>query len=283
MSALRSRFVEDLKLAGYSKQTQDSYVRAVRQLAEHYRRSPDVLSEADVREYLLHCREVKHWARNTLTIAITAIKFFFERTLKRPWGLFDFVRPPRERKLPVILGRDQVWRLLSCVRVDTYRACLTTIYTCGLRLSEGVGIGVGDVDSDRMFLTVRGKGNKQRLVPLSQGLVDLLRRHWKTHRSPHWLFPSMRLGKVQNKPVGKASIQRAFYRALEQSGLRRKATVHSLRHSYGTHLLEDGVHLRLIQAYLGHKSPQTTMVYTHLTREVRATADDPVNRLMREI
>lgn len=281
MTALRSRFIEDLKLAGYSERTQEAYVRAVRQLAEHYHRSPDRVSEAELRRYFVHVRDVKRWARNSITIALCGIKFFFEKSLKREWSVFEIVRPPRQSRLPVILTREEVRRILSQVRHDTYRACLTTIYACGLRLSEGAFLKVSDVDSGRMVLhVVLGKGGKDRFVPLPERLLVLLRQQWKAHRSQDWLFPAPRSGAEGSKPLGRSSLQSAFRRARLQSGLRKRASVHPLRHSYATHLLEDGVNLRLIQTYLGHDSPKSTSVYTHLTREVREAGVDPVNRLM---
>lgn len=281
MTVLRDRLVQDLKLAGYSERTQEAYVRAVRQLAEHYQRSPDDLAEDELRRYFVHIRDVKQWARSSITIALCGIKFFFEKTLKREWFVFEIARPPRESKLPVILTREEVRRVLGAVRSDTYRACLTTIYACGLRLSEGAHLKVGDVHSGQMRVhVVLGKGGKDRYVPLPQGLLELLREHWKTHRSKEWLFPAPKASPDQPRPVGRSSVQTALRRARLQCGLRKRAGVHTLRHSYATHLLEDGVNLRLIQTYLGHDSPQSTAVYTHLTREVRQSGKEPVDRLM---
>jgi len=279
MSALRQRLSEDLKLAGYSERTQEAYVRAVRQLAEHFRRPPDRITEDDLRQYFVHLREVKRWARNSITIAICGIKFFVEKTLGRQWNVFEIVRPPHEHRLPAILTREEVRLILGHVRNDIYRACLTTIYAAGLRLKEGSHLKVADVDSGRMALYVHGKGGRDRYVPLPKGLLDLLRETWKLHRSEEWMFPAPKCTE-HSRPVGLSSVQTAFRRAWKKSGLRKQAHVHSLRHSYATHLLEDGVNLRLIQDYLGHKSPKTTAVYTHLTREVRQSAKDPVDRLM---
>lgn len=279
MSALRQRLTQDLKLAGYSERTQEAYVRAVRQLAEHFRRSPDRISEDELREYFVYIREVKRWARSSITMALCGIKFFVEKTLGHKWGVFDIVRPPQESKLPVILTREEVWTILGPIQSPLYRACLTTIYAGGLRLKEGSHLKVSDVDSGRMVLHIHGKGGRDRYVPLPRGLLDLLRETWKRHRSEEWMFPAPK-SKDHSRPVGLSSVQTAFRRAWKKSGIRKKAHVHSLRHSYATHLLEDGVNLRLIQTYLGHKSPKTTAVYTHLTREVRQSAQQPVDRLM---
>lgn len=286
MTPLRQRMLEDLQLRGFSPRTQEAYLRAVRQLAAHFHRSPDRLGEEDLREYFLYLTNVKHFARASFTIALCGIKFFYEHTLSREWTVFDLVRPAREKKLPAILSRDEVRRILACVRLAVYRTCLTTIYVCGLRLQEGMQVQVADVDSGRGLLQVHGQGRRDRYVPLPVDALTMLREHWRTHRSPQWLFPApVRQGTryfvpVGAGPVSRSSVQGAFLRALRQSGGHKRAHVHTLRHSYATHLLEDGVNLRLIQVYLGHTSARTTQVYTHLTPEARQTAVDPINRLM---
>jgi site-specific recombinase XerD len=278
--------LEDMQLHGFSMRTQEAYLRAVRQLAAHFHRPPDQLGEDELRQYFLYLTNVKHFAPPSFTIALCGIKFFYERTLRREWKLLDLVRPAREKKLPVILSRDEVGRILRCVRLPVYRACLTTIYVCGLRLLEGAHLQVPDVDSARAVLHVHGKGRRDRYVPLPTAALDLLRAHWRTHRSPQWLFPApVREGTRYFVPAGagpisRTSVQSAFGRALRQSGVHKRAHVHTLRHSYATHLLEAGVNLRLIQVYLGHTSARTTQLYTHLTPEARQTALDPINRLM---
>lgn len=289
VTPLRQRMVDDMRLRGLSAKTQEAYVGAVRQLATHYHRSPERISEEELRAYFLHLKDVRKLARSTITIAICAIKFLYERSLGRKWPVFDIVRPARERKLPVVLGRDEVRRILRCVRVPDYRACLTTIYSCGLRLSEAIQLEIPDVDSSRMQLHVRGKGGKDRYVPLPERTLAILREHWKTHRSPRRLFPARisRGGRHttdhKDQPIHDSTLQRAFHLALKQSGIHKRAHLHSLRHSYATHLLERGLNLRLIQIYLGHDSTRTTQIYTHLTREVREAAQDPINQLMQDL
>ena len=163
--------------------------------------------------------------------------------------------------------------------------CLTTIYSCGLRLREGVSLQVTDIDGERKMLHVRqGKGNKDRYVPLPDNTLIVLRHYWSTHRHPVWLFPAPTRAGVPpssaTRPMDESGVQRAFKAALQESGVQKDASVHTLRHSYATHLLEAGVNLRLIQAYLGHSSPKTTALYTHLTREANALATDAINRVM---
>jgi integrase/recombinase XerD len=289
MSPLRQRMLEDMQLRGLSARTQEAYTRAVWQLAQHYHRSPEQLSDEQLRQYFLFLANDKKLARPTTTIALCGIKFFYEQTLKQPWPTLRFVRPQPEHKLPVVLSREEVRRILTLVRIPVYRACLKTIYSCGLRLQEGTHLQVADVDSARMLLHIHGKNKQDRYVPLPQSTLQLLRAHWCTHRSPLWLFPApTRHGLAHSLahdggPVTRCSLQSAFYRAWQHSGINKRAHVHTLRHSYATHLLEAGVNLRLIQENLGHRSPRTTAIYTHLTREVRATLTDPLNQLMADL
>ena len=184
MTPLRQRMLEDMQLRGLSARTQECYVAAVRQLAEHYHRSPDQLTEEDLRQYFLYLANEKKVARATATIALCGIRFFFEQTLRRDWTTLRFVRPAREHKLPVVLSRDEVRRVLAAVRIPVYRVCLTTIYACGLRLLEGARLQVADVDSARMVVHVHGKGKQDRYVPLPAPILPGLRAYWRTHRSP---------------------------------------------------------------------------------------------------
>ena len=278
MTALRQRYIEDLQLRGLSPRTQDSYVRVVRQLAKHYGKSPDVLTEEELRQYLLYLKNEKHAARNTCTLALCSLKFFYQQTLKRDWPVLDFVRPAREKKLPVVFSVEEVQQILGCVRKARYRACLSTIYACGLRLMEGIQLPVADVDGARMVVHVRqGKGGQDRYVPLPRRTLELLREHWSSHRDPVWMFPGMTAAGGPMSPTG---VQRAFKAALAESGVHKPASVHTLRHSWATHLLEAGVNLRLIQIYLGHRSPTTTALYTHLTRKSEDLASEAINRLV---
>jgi integrase/recombinase XerD len=285
MTPLRQHMIEDMQLRGLSAKTQDAYVRAVRQLAEHYHKSPDLLTAEELRQYFLFLKNDRQVSRSAYTIALYGIRFLYEQTLPRPDMALDWVRPAPEKTLPVVLGTDEVRRILSCLHCQHYRVCLTTIYSCGLRLREGVSLHVQDIDSDRMVLHVRhGKGNKDRYVPLPPTTLTLLQEWWKFHQHPVWLFPGRtRAGAspaTATQPLDARGVERAFHLALQESGVPKPATVHTLRHSYATHLLEAGVNLRLIQAYLGHSSPQTTALYTHLTRPADDLAARAINQVM---
>jgi site-specific recombinase XerD len=282
MNALRQKMIEDMQLHGFAERTQEAYLLAVLQLAKHYHKAPDQINEEDLRQYFLFLKNEKHAARATCTIALCGIKFFFQQTLGREWKTFEFLRPPKEKKLPVVLSVAEVGRVLTCVHRQRYRVCLTIIYACGLRLLEGVRLQVKDIDGERQLLHIcQGKGGKDRYVPLPSACLKMLRQHWLTHRNPLWLFPSP--FEDANQPMNESGVQRAFSAAARQSGIHKKATVHTLRHSYATHLLEAGVNLRIIQSYLGHASPATTAIYTHLTSitetQSRHTIDELVTSL----
>ena len=285
---LRQRFLEDLQLQGLSARTQEAYTRAVRQLAEYVKKSPAEISEEELRQYFLHVKNVRHWARASMTQAICGIKRFFEQTLHREWHVLDVVRPAKEKRLPVILTVEEVRQILSRVRLLRYRACLTLIYSCGLRLKEALNVQVPDIDKARMLLHVRlGKGGKDRYVPLPQSTLELLRQQWKTHHNPIWLFPAPgRAGneaETATEPMPLGGVQAAFRAALKESGIHKTAAVHTLRHSYATHLLDAGVNLRQIQVSLGHNSVQTTSFYTHLTSISNAQACEAIERLTQHL
>ena len=288
MTELRKRMIECLQLRGLAERTQEAYTRAVGQLAAHYHKSPDQITEAELRQYFLFIKNVKHYSRNTMTVAICGIRFFYEQTLNRQWAIFGIVRPAPEKKLPVILSRAEVRQILGCIRLPRYQICLSTIYSCGLRLQEGTHLQVADIDSGRRMIHVRhGKGAKDRYVPLPQRTLELLRQYWKTHRNPVLMFPAEGRDHIDlqqaTAPMSKSSVQDAFRASLKESGNNKRASVHTLRHSWATHLLEAGVNLRLIQEWLGHSSPATTSVYTHLTVKAEQLGADAINQIMSDL
>src|SRR5258705_2015378 len=221
MNELRQRMTECLQLRLVQTHARESYVRAVRQLAEHYHKSPELITEEKLRQYFLYIKNVKHYARNTSTIAICGIRFFYEQTLQRNWATLGLLRAPREKKLPVILSLAEVRQILGRVRLPRYKVCLSTIYSCGLRLQEGTNLRVADIDSARQMIHVRhGKGAKDRYVPLPERTLLLLRQYWATHRNPLLLFPSPGHGQVPlataTEPIHKSSVQDAFHAALKE-------------------------------------------------------------------
>jgi integrase/recombinase XerD len=284
-STLRQRMQPDLQLAGLSQGTQKAYLRAVRQLAAHFKTPPDQLSEAQLREYLLFLKNDKQFASSTLRLTYCGIKFFYTRTAVRGWQTLKSIRIPKQKPLPDVLSIEEVRRLIEAVRKPHIKAYFWTVYSLGLRRQEGLRLQVGDIDSQRKLVHVRcGKGAKDRYVPLPAKTLAVLRDYWTTHRNPVWLFPAYardpQRAASAPRPMSQGSVQRALRRVVQQIQLRKSVHLHTLRHSYATHLLEAGVSLRLIQQYLGHRSLQTTMVYLHLTSLGQEQARAAIERLM---
>jgi integrase/recombinase XerD len=283
---LRQRMIEDMQLRGLAERTQDSYVRAVRQLAEHYGQSPEQITEEELRQYFLYLQNERQLSPSTCNVALNGIKFLYQYTLHRPWPTLHLIHPPLGHKLPVVLSVEEVRRILGCLRRPHYRVCLSTIYSCGLRLLEGVQLQVSHIDSSRMVLHIhQGKGSKDRYVPLPQRTLVLLRGYWLSHRNPVWLFPSAKEGGMATatQPINVSGVQRAFGKAVQESGIHKRVSVHTLRHSWATHLLEVGVNLRLIQQWLGHNSLSTTAIYMHLSVKAEVQATEVINELMDDL
>jgi integrase/recombinase XerD len=276
MTPLRQQMLEDLHLHGLAPTTQEAYVGAVRRLALHYGKPPDQITEDELRRYFLHLLQVKHVAPSTFTIALCGIKFFYQYTLHREWTTLDLVRAAREQKLPVVLSVAEVQQVLKHVHRQRHQVCLGTLYACGLQLQ------VGDIDSARHLVHVRhGKGNKDRYVPLPELCLEQLRKYWCTHRHPVWLFPKVwQQTGVATTPMHQSTVEKAFQAALSESGVQKVATPHTLRHCFATHLLEAGVDLRVIQGYLGHASPTTTAIYTHLTQPMEGRVVETVTAVL---
>jgi site-specific recombinase XerD len=289
MTDLFARFKEDLQLKGLSERTIDMYTRAVKQLTKHYQKSPAEISDEELRQYFLYNKNVRHWSRVASTISLCGIKYFYTLTLKREWTSLKFIRPEKEKKLPAILSPGEVKAILNCVVYPHHRACLKVIYSMGLRIGEGTNLQVSDIDSDRMFVHIhRGKGNKDRYVPLPQRTLEILRAFYKRHRNPGWIFPAPGRGSFNKMPTNDqprpiTTIQSAFGDAKKAAGIHKEVSVRHLRHSYATHLLEAGVSLRYVQQYLGHDDPKTTMIYTRLIKQDLADPTGIINKVMHSL
>lgn len=276
-----------LRLAGMSESTQQAYTRAVSQLVRFFDKPPEALCECDLEDYFLHRRTVTGWSAATLRIAHAGIKFFFRNVLQRDWHLFSYLDAKRERRLPCILSREEVYRLLTHVATFHNYVFLTTVYACGLRLSEALALQVSDVDGARAMVHVhRGKGAKDRFVPLPHETLALLRRYWRVHKNPLLLFPALgrggRLRPTAHHPMAIDSVQGALREARTAAGIsKRRVTIHTLRHCYATHLLEAGVNPHVIQRYMGHRRLETTMAYFHLTQKGTEDAYRILNALMK--
>lgn len=288
VTLLRQRFLEDLQLKGLSPRTQECYVKHVKKLADYYHKSPKCISEEELRRYYLYFKNDKKYSESFFKQSLTAVKALYDYTLKSEMPITNFIIPRRVKKLPDILSHEEVRRILSQVRIFRYRACLTAIYSLGLRLGEGTNLQVGDIDSARMLVHIRnGKGAKDRYVPLPRRTLAILREFWKTHNNPRLLFPAPGRGGIHSaqadESMPRSSIQIVLQDVLKELGIRKRVTAHTLRHSYATHLLEAGINLRLIQIYLGHASPATTSIYTHLTTTAHNAAQDKIHQLMADL
>lgn len=279
--------IKALQLAGMRESTQLCYTRSVRKLVDFYSITPEKITEQQVQDYFLHRRNKDKWSAATLRIAQSGIKFFFINVLKRNWHTFSYLNAKRERRLPCILSREEVFQILSNVKTFHNFAFLSTVYACGLRLSEALAIQISDIDKSRMMVHVhRGKGAKDRFVPLPVETLALLRRYWATHKNPTLIFPALgrgqKKGTVSKTPMAIDSVQGAFRQARFAAGIKkRRVSIHTLRHCYATHLLEAGTNPRVIQRYMGHTNLETTMAYFHLTRKGAEDAYAIINNLMK--
>jgi integrase/recombinase XerD len=279
VSPLRRRMIDDMSLRNLSPATQRPYLHAVTKFSRHYGRSPDQLGLEDVRAFQVHLvSQGISWPELNQTVC--ALRFFYGVTLDRgeiPERI-AYARTPR--KLPAILSADEVVRFLEAVPSLKARAALTTAYAAGLRASEAVSLKVADIDSDRMVIQIRhGKGAKDRTVMLSPQLLKILRTYWRLARPRDWMFP----GRGPDKPIDVQVLHAACRSATKAAGLTKQVSVHTLRHSFATHLLESGVDIRIIQVLLGHNSLSTTARYTHVATTTIAKTQSPLDRLTIEV
>jgi integrase/recombinase XerD len=281
LSPLRRRMIEDMRMRQLNGKTQVAYIRSVRRFAGFLGRSPDTATAEDLRRFQLHMAE-QGTSAMTINATITGLRFFFEVTLGRGelMTMMSAVREPH--KLPVVLSREEVARLLAAVRNPKHRAALSVAYGAGLRASEVAALKVSDVDSARMTLRVeQGKGRKDRYALLSPVLLQTLRTWWRTARQQGtmlcggWLFPGM----DPTDPITTRQLNRAVHQAATTAGIDKRVSLHTLRHSFATHLLEQKVDIRVIQVLLGHKKIETTVLYTQVATEILREVVSPLETL----
>ena len=268
MTTMRDRLKQDLVIRNYAPKTVKAYVRSVAAFFQHVGKSPARCTPEDVRSYQVHLAD-RGVSWSTFNITVCALRFFFTTTMARPWEVKHIPFARRPRKLPVVLSQDEMQRVFAAIDHGQHRVALMTAYACGLRVSEVVTLRVEDIDSARMLVHVsQGKGQKDRLVPLAAGLLDVLRIHWRVWRPKTWLFP----GHDPKTHVSARTLQRAVKRAVKDAGVTKNASMHTLRHSFATHLLEAGTDIRTLQSLLGHFRVKTTQIYNHVARkEITAT------------
>ena len=277
---------DDLHLSGRGQRTHDGYLREIRKLAEHCQRSPEQLTEAQLRRYFLYLKNERRYAEGSLRVTLSAFKFFYRTTCPRDWPTLRQLRVKGPKTLPEVITIEQVHAIIDACTTQRMAVYFWTVYSLGLRLSEGLHLQVGDIDAKRMMVHVhRGKGAKDRYVPLPTSTLLQLRTHWTTHRHPRLLFPAdgreHRGMSSATTPMAPTTPQDAMKLITKRLAFGKKVCTHALRHSYATHLLEAGVSLKAIQQYLGHSSLQTTLVYLHLSDVGEANARDAIERLFR--
>jgi len=276
MGELRERMKRDMEIRGFSPHTQLAYLRRVAALTRYLGRSPDEVGLDEIQRYQLYLTRERKVAWGTLNQTVSALRFFYGVTCKKDWDIEQIPYHKAGRRLPVVLNQQEMQRLLEALENLKHRAIVMTLYAGGLRVSEVVQLCPSDVDSQRMMLRVhRGKGGKERYVMLSHRLLGVLREYWKIERPVHWLFP----GQNPRRPLTRAAVHKFFKKAVRKAGIVKPITVHGIRHSFATQLLESGVDIRKIQLLLGHRSLRSTQIYTHVARNDLNGTPSPLDLL----
>jgi integrase/recombinase XerD len=276
MTKLRQRMIEDMQLRNLAAATQRNYILHVARFARFYNLSPEHLDLEDIRQFHLHLLNDAHLSPEAVNQSVSALKFLYIKVLEMPWSEDHFPRAKRPHKLPVVLSPEEVSAFFDHVPSLRYRAALMTCYGAGLRVSEAVALKVGDIDSQRMLLRIeQGKGRKDRYAMLSERLLKVLRIWWRAARPEGYLFPGWRTG----KHMSSESLQTACREAARRAGIAKRVTVHTLRHSFATHMLENGTDVRIIQALLGHSCIETTAHYTAVSNRLISHTLSPLDKL----
>ena len=276
MTPLRKRFTEDMQLRNFAPQTQRTYLHHITGLARFFQVSPEHLNLEDLRQYQVYLANDCRYSAQSVNQFVSAVKFLFDVTLEAPFDTAGLLRARIPNKAPLILSQEEVARFFEHVPSIRYRAALMVAYGAGLRVSEVAALKVCDIDSKRMLLRVQqGKGQRDRYAMLSPRLLEVLRTWWRAARPADWLFPSWRV----NRHLTPASLQKACHDAARQAGLRKRVTVHTLRHSFATHLLENGTDIRVIQVLLGHQRIDTTAHYAAVSTKIISATTSPLDHL----
>jgi len=276
VTQLRKRMLEELQRRNYSQSTIESYLHGVEDFARYFGKRPDQLNQEHIRRYQLHLIEDRKLATNTIVARIAALRFFFVKTLRRPYQREDLPSPKRPKRLPTVLSQQEVARLIDSADGLFHYAILMTLYATGMRRAELCHLKVSDIDSPRMVIHVRkGKGNRDRDVPLSPKLLEALRTYWRWKKPQTWLFPSRGIPDA-DKPITVKTVYFAVRGAAKRAGLQKRTSPHTLRHSWATHLLENGADLRTIQMLLGHADLEHTTVYLHMSQRHLQAVPNPI-------
>ena len=280
--SLYQQHVNALVRQGKSKSTIDAYSRAVRRITEYFDCCPDRLTTEHFKEHFSNLIQTHSWS--TVKVDRNGLQFFYKYVLNKEWKWVDIVKPPQVKSLPDILTSDEVSQIINNTREIRYQTYILIVYSMGLRLGEALNLKVGDIDAQRMRIHVRsGKGRKDRFVTLPDAALHALRQYWTTHRHRSLVFPGGKNAGERYKakaPMDRGGVQKSFKVIVRSCNIHKKISIHSLRHAYGTHLVEEGLNLRAIQQELGHDSPKTTAIYTRLTEPVQQQTTKLINKMV---
>lgn len=277
MGKIRDRMVAELELRGVAEATKKAYLMCCRLFVAHFMRSPEQLGATETKAFILHLIRERKASPASVGVYVAAVRFLYRSVLRNPEAVEDLPRPKVPKRLPRVPSREEIEQLLRAVRSVKYRAILIVAYGAGLRISEACRLQIADVDSKQMVLHIHAaKGGKDRLVPLSPKMLSTLRTYWVETKPPGpFLFP----GRLPNRPITKDAVRKVMKRALSEAGVKKRMTLHSLRHGFATHLLEDGEDIRVLQALLGHSHIQTTAHYARVTTRRLRKVKSPLDRL----
>lgn len=276
MTPLRQKMIDGMKLRNFSIRTQQAYLKSVESLALFYKQSPEKLTSAQIHKYIIHLLNDRQLSWSSCNVAISAFKFLYYQIMKTDEMVFSIPKRKKETRLPGIYSKDELDQIFKNSKPLRNQILLKTAYASGLRVAELVALKLTDIDSSRMMIRVdQGKGRKDRYTILSERLLNDLRLYWKVYRPKYWLFPKKR----DNNHIASDIAQKAYYKAVEVAGITRKGGIHTLRHSFATHLLESGTNIKLIQMLLGHCSIKTSMKYLHLTQKNLTSVQSPFDSL----
>ena len=280
MGTLRDQMLMDLQLSGAKPRTQETYLREVENLAKYFKRSPAELGEAELKKYMLYMINERHLSEGTFRFYVAGLKFLYRTTLKREWPVEKIKHPRSKRKLPMVLDLSEVESLFAVTTNLKHKAMLMITYSSGLRVNETARLTLADIDSKRMTVKVsNGKGSKDRYSILSRTTLECLRQYWIKYRPAKWLFE----GQKKGSHISMSSIQQLFQKARKRAGITKPASVHTLRHSFATHLIEAGTSLHHVQLLLGHRSPTTTTIYLHVSRLNLAQVTSPLDKAVQPV
>ncbi len=280
MTRLRKLMLDELERRNYAKSTADAYVHALKEFAAYFRRPPDQLGPKQISEFQLHLLRDLKLAPLTVRQHIAAVRFFFVHTLKRHYPPGEFRYPKNPKKLPIILSKEEVARMIDAATTLLHRTLLMTLYSTGMRRAELASLKVSDIDSHRMVIHIRqGKGSRDRDVPLSPMLLETLREYWRWKKPREYLFPGETYRGSKCQHLTSKAVYHAVKGAARRAGIQKNVGPHTLRHSFATHLLESGADLRTIQLLLGHASLNHTTVYLHLSQRHLRASPNPLDEL----